>query len=171
MDAKRTSRPLSPTVGQVYFDSSTNKSYSYIDGAWVEVDISGTPGEPGAPGQPGRDGADGADGADGVDGVGLDYSWQGTKLGVKRENETQYAYVDLEGPKGDTGPPGMAVTYTHNQISPASTWTITHDTGKYPAVAIVDSGGNVVIGEIQYMSENQLKVTFTAAFAGKAYLN
>ena len=33
-------------------------------------------------------------------GIGLDYNWDDTKLGVKREDETDYQYVDL---KGDTG--------------------------------------------------------------------
>ena len=31
------------------------------------------------------------------DGVGLDYNWQGTSLGIKKETEQQYEYVDLIG--------------------------------------------------------------------------
>ena len=31
------------------------------------------------------------------DGVGLDYNWQGTSLGIKKETEQQYQYVDLVG--------------------------------------------------------------------------
>jgi len=65
----------------------------------------------------------------------------------------------------------QASTYTHNQISPISTWTITHNLSRFPSVTIVDSGGNVVNGDIQYISENQIKISFSAAFAGKAYIN
>lgn len=36
-------------------------------------------------------------------GVGLNYDWQATSLGVKREDETQFVYTDLKGPKGDKG--------------------------------------------------------------------
>lgn len=31
-------------------------------------------------------------------GMGLQFRWDGTRLGVKREDETTYQYVDLEGP-------------------------------------------------------------------------
>ena len=37
------------------------------------------------------------DGTNGADGVGLDYNWDGTSLGIKREDEQEYEYVDLEG--------------------------------------------------------------------------
>lgn len=48
----------------------------------------------------GKDGQNGLDGQDGVDGVGLDYDWNNTSLGIKREDESEYQYVNL---KGDTG--------------------------------------------------------------------
>jgi hypothetical protein len=62
-------------------------------------------------------------------------------------------------------------TFTHNQASPASTWTIVHNLGCKPSVTIVDSGGNVQIGEVLYNSDNQITVTFASAFGGYAYLN
>lgn len=37
------------------------------------------------------------------DGMGLDYNWLGTSLGIKREDEQKYVYVDLKGEKGDAG--------------------------------------------------------------------
>lgn len=40
------------------------------------------------------------------DGVGLEYLWQGTSLGIKREDEQEYVFVNLKGDKGDTGEPG-----------------------------------------------------------------
>jgi hypothetical protein len=61
--------------------------------------------------------------------------------------------------------------YVHSQILSLATWTITHNLLKYPAVMVVDTGGNVVIGEVQYISLNQLVITFSAAFSGKAYLS
>lgn len=61
--------------------------------------------------------------------------------------------------------------YTHTQSSATDQWVITHNLNKHPAVAVVDSGGNVVITEVRYDSANQLTVLFNAAESGKAYLN
>ena len=66
---------------------------------------------------------------------------------------------------------GEDVAYVHNQLAPSTMWTIEHNLGKHPSVAVVDSGGNVVYGSVSYDSENQLTVLFSAPFSGKAYLN
>jgi hypothetical protein len=62
-------------------------------------------------------------------------------------------------------------TFTHSQPSSSSTWTITHNLGRFPSVTIVDSAGNVQIGEVLYTSSNSITVTFASAFGGYAYLN
>ena len=46
------------------------------------------------------------------DGMGLDYRWDGTSLGVKREDEETYQYVNLKGDKGDPGSVHMIVVQT-----------------------------------------------------------
>lgn len=61
--------------------------------------------------------------------------------------------------------------YTHNQITSSTTWTITHNLGFFPAVSVVDSGGNYVIGDVNYVSQNIVTVSFNASFGGKAYLS
>ena len=61
--------------------------------------------------------------------------------------------------------------YTHNQTSAQTTWTITHNLGKFPSVTVVDSARSVVVGEVNMNTINQIEITFTAAFSGKAYLN
>lgn len=40
------------------------------------------------------------------DGVSLEYLWQGTSLGIKREDEQEYVFVNLKGEKGDKGDAG-----------------------------------------------------------------
>lgn len=52
-------------------------------------------------------GETGAPGIDGVDGVGLDYVWNGTSLGVKRDDDTNFQYSNLIGPRGLQGPQGL----------------------------------------------------------------
>lgn len=78
-----------------------------------------------------------------------------------------------QGQQGDPGPTGEGTdaNYVYPQIAPSMVWTITHNLGKYPSVMIVDSGGTTVLGDIEYLSINQIRITFTTAFSGSAYLN
>ena len=62
-------------------------------------------------------------------------------------------------------------TFVYNQVTSSYVWEITHNLNKYPAVTVVDSGGSVVIGEIVYIDENNVRITFASAFSGKAYFN
>ena len=62
-------------------------------------------------------------------------------------------------------------TFTFNQTVSTGTWVITHNLGAFPAVAVIDSVGNFVIGDIDYTNNVSLTLTFNNAFKGKAYLN
>ena len=66
---------------------------------------------------------------------------------------------------------GSDKTFIFEQALPASTWIINHDLKKFPSVTVVDSANSTVEGGITYNNENQLTLTFTATFSGKAYLN
>jgi hypothetical protein len=63
------------------------------------------------------------------------------------------------------------VAYHHTQGTSSATWTINHNLGWYPNVTVQDSGGSIVEGEITYTSVNSLRITFTGAFSGNAYLS
>ena len=43
------------------------------------------------------------------DGMGLEYNWVGPSLGIKREDEVNYEYVDLKGDKGEPGAIKMVI--------------------------------------------------------------
>lgn len=62
-------------------------------------------------------------------------------------------------------------TFEFTQAVPSITWSITHNLAFYPNVTVVDSGNNVVIGEVDYIDNNSLTITFSASFSGKAYLS
>ena len=68
-------------------------------------------------------------------------------------------------------PSGGDKHYEHTQRSASSVWNVAHNLRKYPAVSVVDSGGSIVIGEVNYIDENNLVIKFTAPFTGKAYCN
>lgn len=61
--------------------------------------------------------------------------------------------------------------YVHDQQVASTSWTVTHNMNKYPSVNIVDTANDEVTGDVKYNSLNQITITFTAAFSGKAYLN
>lgn len=69
--------------------------------------------------------------------------------------------------------PGSSVdlNYIHHQTTALSTWTVVHNLGKKPSVAVVDSGENQWFGDVQYIDDNSLSIIFSTAFTGKAYLN
>ena len=60
----------------------------------------------GEKGDTGAKGERGLTGDKGDRGVGLNYTWSGTRLGVKRDTDAQYTYVDLRGADGKDGKQG-----------------------------------------------------------------
>ena len=63
------------------------------------------------------------------------------------------------------------LNFTFTQATAQSVWNITHNLGKFTSVSVIDSAGTNVIGQVDYTNNNELILTFTAAFAGVAYLN
>lgn len=61
--------------------------------------------------------------------------------------------------------------YIHNQTAASNTWNINHGLNKLASVTVVDSGENVVVGEVEYIDLNNITITFTASFSGRAYFN
>ena len=51
-------------------------------------------------------GPQGPQGDKGDDGKSLEFNWQGTSLGVRKEGESTYSYTNLKGDKGDKGDTG-----------------------------------------------------------------
>lgn len=74
--------------------------------------------------------------------------------------------VAATGPQGPVG----AGAYVHSQSSPSTTWTINHNMGIYPAVELLDTGGQEIDGEISHTSINQTIVRLNPPSAGIARL-
>jgi len=62
-------------------------------------------------------------------------------------------------------------TYTFTQASASVVWTVQHDLDKFPSVTMVLSTGQKGYGDIVYIDENNLTITFASAESGKAYMN
>jgi hypothetical protein len=95
-------------------------------------------------------------------------------LGIDGEFYIDTSVNKIYGPKEDgswPSPVSLGGIYVHNQDTSSNTWNISHNLDYYPNVEIVDSAGNVVIGDIQYIDLNNIIINFTDPFAGKAFLS
>lgn len=61
--------------------------------------------------------------------------------------------------------------FTYVQGVPSTSWSIQHNLGKFPSITVIDSAGTVVTGQYTYNDINNVTLTFSAPFAGTAYLN
>ena len=85
--------------------------------------------------------------------------------GAMQENKF---YAMAYSPKGQTDKNFVSnsISFTANTAQ-----TITHNLNKFPSVTTVDSGGSHVVGDIQHIDTNSFRITFTASFTGKVYVN
>lgn len=61
--------------------------------------------------------------------------------------------------------------FVFEQALSSDTWEITHNLNKRPSIMVVDEFDRVVVGDEEYIDNNNVRITFKAAFKGKAYLN
>ena len=62
-------------------------------------------------------------------------------------------------------------TYLHIQDVASNEWNINHNLNKYPSVTVIDSANNEVVGDVEYIDNNNLIIKFEGSFSGKATLN
>lgn len=73
--------------------------------------------------------------------------------------------------KATCGSSGGDTFYEHNQNQAVATWIIEHNLNKFPSVTTFDSTGDEVEGVVRHLSKNIAQVMFSAAIAGRAFLN
>ena len=50
-------------------------------------------------------------------------------------------------------------------------WNIQHNLNRFPSVTVVDDTNTMVIADVKYVDENNVIVTFSKPFSGKAFFN
>jgi len=61
--------------------------------------------------------------------------------------------------------------FVFNQAVAANPWTIQHNLNKFPSCTMVLSTGQQGYGDVTFIDENNLTITFAGAESGKAYIN
>ncbi len=61
--------------------------------------------------------------------------------------------------------------YTHTQSVPANSWNIVHGMGLFPSVTTTNSSGKEIKGEVVWLSDTTIAVSFSRPLTGFAYLN
>jgi len=79
------------------------------------------------------------------------------------------AYVEFDFDRGGIGPgPGPFEPYEHLQPSAAATWTVNHNLGHLPVVAVLNAAGAQVLAAVEHVSSNQARVELDSPMAGRA---
>jgi len=86
-------------------------------------------------------------------GKGLEFSWNGTQLGVRVEGEAQYQYVDLKGEKGIQGDTGNGIssivrTSGTGAAGTTDTYTITFTNGSTTTFQVYNGADGLGVGDM-----------------------
>lgn len=99
------------------------------------------------------------------------------KFSLKHQtSKINLKHSGIRGPQGEQGPqgePGSSTAdknFVHN-FTVSSVVPVNHNLNKYPAVSVIDSAGDEVIGEVYYMNTTQLIVRFVNPFSGRVTCN
>jgi hypothetical protein len=61
--------------------------------------------------------------------------------------------------------------FVYPQDQAANPWVIQHNLNKFPSCTMVLSTGQQGFGDVTFIDENNLTITFAGAESGKAYIN
>lgn len=90
-----------------------------------------------------------------------------TELHARFANGYDVIIIDDTGLGTDSG------KYSHRYVQPIPSliWEVYHTLGFRPSVTVVDSAGEVIIPEIEYISDTKIELSFSAEVSGEAYLS
>jgi hypothetical protein len=101
------------------------------------------------------------------------YQAKGWVLTDAAQAEADLDYIrGPEGPQGPQGPAGTSTVagYRHTQGSAATTWTVAHNLGHKPLVQTLDAAGNMIMGSVVHVDDDNLTISFEEALAGSAFM-
>jgi hypothetical protein len=78
-----------------------------------------------------------------------------------------------QGPRGPAGPAGApgGSAYEHVQSTPAATWIITHNLGRFSHVSLLEDDGTEFEADVVHADINTVVVTFPSPHTGTAIVS
>lgn len=162
--------------GRSAYELAVDEGFAGTLDDWL-ASLVGPAGPEGPPGEPGAQGEDGLSAYE----IALSNGFHGSEAEWLKSLVGERGHSGAPGPRGypgPQGPPGPGgggsggdLSYLHDQSTPATTWVIVHNLGKYPSTTVVDSGGSVVYGDVVHVDDTQLTISFSAGFSGRAFIN
>jgi hypothetical protein len=64
-----------------------------------------------------------------------------------------------------------STSYVYFQGTPSTVWTVSHPLNEYPTVTTVNNLGEKIWGDVQYIDDSTVEITFTLPESGVIYLN
>lgn len=80
--------------------------------------------------------------------------------------ETFYVIVDLDPNLTHVWPS----TFRWVQAAPSTTWFIAHGLSSFPAVSVISPANEQLFGDVAYVDDNNLTITFGSPVTGTAFL-
>jgi hypothetical protein len=96
----------------------------------------------------------------------VDYPNQTTPVDSQYLNAVESELIAL-----DAAPGGGDKNFVFSQLSASASWSVAHNLGKNPAVTVVDSGGNELLVDVDYIDVNNCTLVFGSPTSGRAFFN
>ena len=84
------------------------------------------------------------------------------------DSEKYYGLIIYPGGAAEAG---GDKNFVFTQAVASATWTVQHNLNKFPSCTMVLSTGQQGYGDVTFIDENNLTITFASAESGKAYIN
>ncbi len=72
----------------------------------------------------------------------------------------------IVGPRGPVGPPGGS-GFSYVQTTPAASWPVIHNLGRYPYAVTIKVGGSLQFTDVDFPDLNTVVLTFATPTAGR----
>lgn len=140
-----TSSLNSNDIGYLVYDTTLKLLYSWDGNQWVSV------------------------GLNSVNTTKLNEAYDNTVRSIGVTNSPTDTTITLTTEDNTQITTSFATSYIHEQTVGANQWIVNHNLNKYPKVTIVNDINVEVIGDIVYTNTNQVIISFSIPFVGKAY--
>lgn len=140
-----TSSLNSNDIGLTVYDTTQKLLYGWDGNQWVSISL------------------------DAISSSKLNEAYNGLIEDINVTNTETTRTITLVANNGELISATFNESYIHEQTIPANQWIVNHNLNRYPKVTVVNDINVEVIGDLVYTNTNQVIISFSNPFYGKAY--